>query len=668
MNNSYASIFTPLNLGFTQIKNRILMGSMHTGLEEALNGYERMAHFYAERAKGEVGLIVTGGISPNSEGLVSMFSARLTDEATANLHKRVTQAVHHEGGKICLQILHTGRYGYHGNIVAPSAIQSPITPFKPREMSEHDIRKTIEDFGHCAYLAKIAGYDGVEIMGSEGYLINQFLVSRTNKRNDEWGGSIENRARFAFEIIQEVKKKVGNDFIIIFRLSLIDLVEEGNTQQEIEYVAQNLEKYGVHIINSGIGWHEARIPTIASMVPGGVFAELSKRIKNMVNIPVITTNRINDLLQAEELIKNGFADMISMARPFLADPYIIKKSKENKEHLVNTCIACNQACLDHIFENKTASCLVNPIACRETQLKIEHTSQPKNIVVLGAGVAGLSFAKTAAERGHKVVVYEKSNEIGGQFNLASQIPGKEVYKETIRYFKEYLKLFGVEIITNSSIHEDELIEDKSVDYIVISKGVRPKNIDIEIEDPEKVLYYDEVISGIKSPGKNIAIIGTGGVGVDTALFLLKSNTHTPQDYLKTWGIDISVNNPGGIENPKTIHPIRNIYMLQRGTGKLGKKLGKTTAWIHRLELEKNNVQVISGVSYKKITKEGVQYTQQSEEKLLAVDHVIICAGQITNYESKIKNDKIKIIGGALNPMDLDAKKAIEEGFKLALEL
>lgn len=666
MNPNYKHLLSPLDLGFTSLRNRVLMGSMHTGLEEAMNGYVRMAAFYRERAKGGVGLIVTGGISPNNEGLVSVFAARLMDEQTAQLHKTVTQAVHEEGGKICMQILHTGRYGYHANAVAPSAIQSPITPFKPREMTEADIQRTIDDFVHCASLAKIAGYDGVEIMGSEGYLINQFMSPRTNKRTDVWGGEIQNRATFALDIVKAVRAQVGTDFIIIFRLSLIDLVEDGNTWEEIVYVAQELEKNGVNIINSGIGWHEARIPTIASMVPSGAFADVTANLKKQVKIPVIATNRINHPKQGEDIIAQGKADMVSMARPFLADPYLVQKAEQGQESFINTCIACNQACLDHIFENKPATCMVNPLAARETIFKIEKTTSPKHIAVLGGGVAGLSFAKTAAERGHFLTIFEKNSQLGGQFLLAAQIPGKEVYLETIRYFQTQLNALGVKIVLNSTISEEELMRDEQFQHVVFAHGVHPRKIEFPIEDPTKVMYYDEVLRGEKVPGKHVAIIGSGGVAVDTALFLLKKDQ--TEQYAKSWGIDMNVKHAGGLISPYIEAPHRQILLLQRGTGKPGKNLGKTTAWIHRLELEQNQVKTLSNVAYNKLDKSGLHITHDGQEKTLNIDHIVVCAGQIPAKSGLVSNNRVHIIGGLLNSDALDAKRAIEEGFKLGLEI
>lgn len=663
----YLKIFEPLDLGFTQIRNRVIMGSMHTGLEEYLNGYPRMAAFYEERAKGGVGLIITGGIAPNLEGKISPFSAGLMDEEMAKMHQQVTKSVHQHGAKICLQILHTGRYGYHPNIVAPSDIQAPISPFKPRAMSEVDIHQTIKDFVRCAQLARMAGYDGVEIMGSEGYLINQFMSAKTNKRKDEWGGGIENRVQFAKQIILETKKALGNDFILIFRISLIDLVEEGNTWDEVLFVARELESAGVHIFNSGIGWHESRIPTIASMVPSGAYVDLTASLKSNVKIPVVATNRINNPEHAERILREEKADLISMARPFLADPYILQKAREGKEPLINTCIACNQACLDHIFENKPATCLVNPLAARETLFHVTTTEKIKKIAVIGGGVAGLSFAKTVAERGHQVTLFEQGNALGGQFKLASKIPGKEVYQETIRYFASYLEKLEVDVRLNTSASWSALLEEGKYDEIVLSQGILPRKIDFEVHCPEKLMYYDEVLKGDKVPGYKVAIIGSGGIAVDTALFLLRSSKE--ETYVKTWGIDMSVKQAGGLTAATNVDAERKITILQRGTGKLGKNLGKTTAWIHRIELEKHGLQVLSQVNYKKLDAQGLHVDQNGQDLCIEVDHVVVCAGQESaeNIHGKIPSN-VHVIGGQKDASMLDAKRAIEEGFLLGLKM
>ncbi len=666
----YQNIFTPLDLGFTKLENRIVMGSMHTGLEEDFFGLTKLAAFYRERAKGKVGLIITGGVSPNIAGRVSPFAAMLTDEAGVQKHKLVTTAVHEEGGKICLQILHTGRYGYHPNNVSASAIQSPITPFKPKELSHEEILQTIQDFANCALLAKNAGYDGIEIMGSEGYLINQFMVPRTNKRTDEWGGPIENRVKFATEILKETRKKVGNDFIIVFRLSLIDLVEDGNTWEEIAYCAKEVEKAGASILNSGIGWHEARIPTIGSMVPEGVFIQLTEKIKKEVKIPVIATNRINHLKKAEEVVSNKVADLVSMARPFLADAFLVLKAKENKTNSINTCIACNQACLDHIFESKTASCMVNPRAARETEFTSTLTAKKKKIAVSGAGLAGMAFAVTAAERGHEVVLFEANTQIGGQFNIAAKIPGKEVYAETIRYYQNRLDEFKVEIRLNTAFNQ-EILKNEPFDEIVVSSGIIPRKIDFAVEAPEKLLYYNEIYN-VDLKGKKLAVLGSGGIGMDSALYLAKQNLGE-ENFYDYWGIDLTVTNRGGLKEPMVKEAHSSISILQRGTGKLGKNLGKTTAWIHRLELEKCGVNVISQVQYKKLDQQGLHFSVNGVDQCLSVDYVIVCIGQESNqalyHELKGNSQaKVHVIGGAKLSDKIDGKRAIEEGYKLGLAI
>ncbi len=667
----YPHIFTPLDLGFTTLKNRVIMGSMHTGLEEDMFGLNRMATFYRERAKGDVALIVTGGISPNDSGRVSALAAKLDSELMANLHKPVTKAVHDEGGKICMQILHTGRYGYHGNIVAPSEIQAPITPFKPKAMTEEVIEQTITDYVNCAKLAKSAGYDGVEIMGSEGYLINQFLAPRTNKRTDNWGGSVENRMRFAKDIVERTRKEVGEEFIIIFRLSLIDLVEEGSIWEDVITTAKALEKAGVTIFNSGIGWHEARIPTIGSMVPSGTFTSFTEKIKKEINIPIITTNRINHPQQIEDILKGNSADMVSMARPFLADPNIVAKSKQDKAEEINTCIACNQACLDHIFETKTASCVVNPMAANETKYKIEAAQNIKSIAVVGSGPAGLSAALTLAERGHNVSLYEKNKKLGGQFNLAGAVPGKEVYLETIRYYETMLRKHNVTVLKNSEFNTSEA-KSKNFDEIIISTGVTPRKIDFEIKNEDKVLYYNNVLTKQKEVGEKVVIIGSGGIAVDTALFLLKKEDETVDDFKQNWGIDKDVSNPGGLKQPNRTKKEREITILHRSSGKLGKNLGKTTAWIHRAELKHLNVKVISGVKYKEINNEGIIFIKNDTEQKIDADHIVVCAGQSPNTtlsEKLIENNfKVHIIGGSKKSKELNAKVAILDGFELGLKL
>ncbi len=667
----YPLTFSSLDLGFTKLKNRIIMGSMHTGLEEDMFGLSKMAAFYQRRAKGGVGLIVTGGISPNKEGKASPLAATLEREDQIVQHKLVTQAVHQYDTKICLQILHTGRYGYHNEIVSASDLQAPITPFKPKAMSEQDIQRTIDDFVNCAYLAQKAGYDGVEIMGSEGYLINQFLSPRTNKRKDAWGGTIENRTKFAQEIVSKTREKVGPHFIIIYRISLIDLVEEGNNWEDVITTAKILEKSGVTIFNSGIGWHEARIPTIASMVPSGAYAGYSKKLKDVVSLPVVTTNRFNHPQQVEVSLKNQEADLVSMARPFLADPDLVQKSFDNKADYINTCIACNQACLDHIFEAKHASCIVNPMAARETKYKIEPTLSPQKIAVVGSGPAGLSAAKTLAERGHLVSIYEKASTLGGQFNLAKVIPGKDVYAQTIRYFKTCFESLKVKIVLDTAFSIEKAID---YDQIIVATGVHPNALDLQIEESSILTNYGEVLSGKVELKDNIVVIGGGGIALDTSLYIAKhpaKEEHT-DDYQKYWGIDPEVKQAGGLITPEHPKPKRKITILKRSPGKMAKNLGKTTAWIHRIELKKLGIDLLSEVTYKKISKQGVQIIHNGQEQLIEAEQVVVCAGQHANNELygqlKQAQHKVHIIGGAKNAKGIDAKRAILEGFELALSL
>ncbi len=674
MHNTYPKLFEPLDLGFTTLKNRVLMGSMHTGLEEEKNGYAKMAAYYAERARGGVGLIVTGGIAPNIAGWVSPFASKLTRKSTAEKHKAITQAVHEHGGKICLQILHAGRYGYHPFAVAPSAIKSPISPFKPWKLSKRGIRKTIKDFAHTAYLAQYAGYDGVEIMGSEGYLINEFIVAKTNKRTDEWGGSYENRMRFAVEIVSAVREKVGKEFIIIFRLSMLDLVEGGSSWEEVVQLARAIEKAGATIINTGIGWHEARVPTIATMVPRAAYSWVTKKMMGEVGIPLVTTNRINTPEVAEQVLADGCADMVSMARPFLADPDLVNKAFENRQDEINTCIACNQACLDHVFQRKTSSCLVNPRACHETELNYETAPQKKKIAVVGAGPGGLSAARVAAIRGHKVALYEASGEIGGQFNMAKQIPGKEEFYETIRYFKRQLELYGVEVLLNTEATSEVL---EQYDEVILASGIRPFVPPIAGIDHPKVLSYIDVLKHKKTVGQKVAIVGAGGIGFDVAEYLTHSGVSSSLDthaFLQEWGIDFSHSTRGGVENkaPVMQAPSRQIYMLQRKADKMGASLGKTTGWIHRTTLKHKSVEMITGVSYDNITDEGLSITVNGTQRLLAVDNVIVCAGQRSKqdlYEPlKQKGVNVYLVGGAYKAAELDAKEAINQASRLAASL
>ncbi|GAA5027614.1 NADPH-dependent 2,4-dienoyl-CoA reductase [Marivirga lumbricoides] len=670
----YPHLLKPLNLGFTELKNRVLMGSMHTGLEEAKGGFERMAVFYAERAKGGVALIVTGGVAPNWQGWLKPFSIRMTKKKHARQHRVITEAVHKEGGKICMQILHAGRYGYHPFSLAPSAVKSPITPFKPFKMSSRRIKATIKDFANSAALAKEAGYDGVEIMGSEGYLINQFIVKHTNKRTDEWGGSYENRIRLPIEIVKAVRKAVGDDFIVIFRLSMLDLIPEGSSWEEVVQLAKELEKAGVNIINTGIGWHEARVPTIATMVPRGAYSWVTAKMKQEINIPLITTNRINMPETAENILAEGKADMVSMARPFLADPEIIIKAEQNRENEINTCIACNQACLDHVFQNKVSSCLVNPKACFETELVSKATPKSKNIAVVGAGPAGLAFSTEAAKRGHKVTLFDADGQIGGQFNMAKKIPGKEEFYETLRYFKKQIELTGVNLQLNKRVSPNDL---KGFDEVVIACGVNPRDPKIEGQENEKVLSYIEVLKEGKAVGERVAIIGAGGIGFDVAEFISQKGESASLDtaeFLREWGIDAAISARGGVNNVKAQpeKSPREITMFQRSEGKMGARLGKTTGWIHRAALKNRKVNMVTNVQYDKIDEKGLHYTRNGKQELLEVDTIILCAGQVSEKSLfqplSDMGIPVHLIGGSAVAAELDAKHAIRQATKLALEV
>ncbi|MCG8838849.1 FAD-dependent oxidoreductase [Tenacibaculum dicentrarchi] len=672
----YKHIFEPLDLGFTTLKNRILMGSMHTGLEEEKNGTQRIATYYAERAKGGVGLIITGGISPNIQGWTAPFSARMSTKKHAREHKIITDAVHKEGGKICMQILHSGRYGYHPLTVAPSKIKAPINPFKPFELKQSGIRRTVKDFVNSAKLSQEAGYDGVEIMGSEGYLINQFIVKRTNKRTDNYGGVYENRIRLAVELVQKIRESVGENFIIIYRLSMLDLVEQGSSWQEVVQLGKEIEKAGATIINTGIGWHESRIPTIATSVPRGAFTWVTQKMKEELSIPLITSNRINMPETAEKVLAEGHADMISMARPFLADPQWVNKAKQERDDEINTCIACNQACLDHAFQQKVASCLVNPRACHETEFNYNPTKNKKKIAVVGAGPAGLSASTILAQRGHEVTLFDADKEIGGQFNIAKQIPGKEEFYETIRYFKKQLELQKVTVKLNTRVSADDL-QKGNFDEVIIATGITPRMPRINGIEHEKVLNYIDVIKHKKHVGKRVAVIGAGGIGFDVSEYLAHQGESTALNidtWLQEWGIDKSLKSRAGIENvTPEFHPSpREIFMFKRSKGKFGKNLGKTTGWIHRATLKKKKVQFINEVQYTKIDDEGLHYTQGEEQKILAVDNVIICAGQLPFKELvtplEEKGIKIHVIGGADFASELDAKRAINQGSRLAAEI
>jgi 2,4-dienoyl-CoA reductase (NADPH2) len=672
----YKHIFEPLDLGFTTLKNRILMGSMHTGLEEEKNGYEKMAVYFAERARGGVGLIVTGGIAPNIQGWTAPFSARLSSKKQIRNHQKVTKAVHEAGGKICMQILHSGRYGYHPFNVGASTIKSPITPFTPFKLKSSGIKRTIRDFVNCAKLAKDSNYDGVEIMGSEGYLINQFIVKRTNNRTDTYGGSYENRMRLPIELVKQTRAAVGKDFIIIYRLSMLDLVEKGSSWEEVVQLGKEIEKAGATIINTGIGWHESRIPTIATSVPRAAFTWVTKKMKEELSIPLITSNRINMPETAEKVLAEGDADMISMARPFLADPEWVNKAKAEKSDEINTCIACNQACLDHAFQKKVASCLVNPRACHETELNYNPTQNKKKIAVIGSGPAGLAAATISAERGHFVTLFDAASEIGGQFNMAKQIPGKEEFYETIRYFQKQLDLHKVEVKLNTKVSVEDL-EKSDFDEIVLATGIKPRELKIEGFDHPKVLSYIEVLKEKKPVGKRVAVIGAGGIGFDVSEYLSHEGESTALNidaWLKEWGIDKSMEARSGIEGVKPdFHPSpREIFMFKRSKGKFGGNLGKTTGWIHRSTLKKKKVQFIGEVSYTKIDDQGLHYIQNEKEIILDVDNVVICAGQ-TPFKELYQplldlGKKVHVIGGADFASELDAKRAINQGARLAAAL
>ena len=643
---------------------------------DAFGGHDKLAKFYAERAAGGVGIIVTGGVSPNREGGLLPFAGKLSKEKEALKHREVTDAVHQAGGKIAMQILHAGRYGYHPLCVSASAIKSPISPFKPRALSAKGVQKTINDFANCAKMAQLAGYDGVEIMGSEGYLINQFIAKRTNHRKDEWGGSYENRIRFPLEIVRKAREAVGENFIIIYRLSMLDLVEGGSSLEEVIELAKKIEQAGATIINTGVGWHEARIPTIGTMVPRGGFSWVTQKIKGVVNIPLVTTNRINMPQVAEDILAHGDADMVSMARPFLADADLVKKAEEGREDEINTCIACNQGCLDHTFQMKRCTCLVNPRACYETTINVKTTSSPKKLAVVGAGPAGLAFAVTAAECGHDVTLYEAEDKIGGQFNIAKKIPGKEEFQETLRYYGKQLDLKKITVKLNHKATSKELIEAK-YDEVILATGIAPRTPNIEGIDHKKVYSYIDVIKHEKPVGKKVAIIGAGGIGFDVAEFLShkgESSSLNIDAFMKEWGVDKTMSQRGGIEgvSKQTPKNPRTIYLCQRKTSKVGAGLGKTTGWVHRASLEDKQVQMLRGVSYQKVDDQGLHITVNNQTKILDVDNVIICAGQdpLRELQQQLldENVKVHLIGGADVAAELDAKRAILQGTELAIKI
>ncbi len=675
MSEHYKHLLEPLDLGFTTLKNRALMGSMHTGLEDKAKDFPKLAAYFAERARGGVGLMVTGGFAPNVEGWLSPFGSKLSKKSEVKRHLQVTKAVHDEGGKICLQILHAGRYGYSPLCVSASNIKSPISPFKPRALSTKGVYRTIKDYANSAALAQQAGYDGVEIMGSEGYFINQFLVTHTNKRTDEWGGSFENRMRLPIEIVKAVREKVGSNFIIIYRLSMLDLIEQGSTWDEVVQLGKAIEAAGATIINTGIGWHEARVPTIATSVPRAAFSWVTKRMQDHVSIPVVATNRINDPKVADELIANGEADMVSMARPFLADSDFINKAAAGKPESINTCIGCNQACLDHTFGGKRSTCLVNPRACYETELNFTPATKTKRVAVVGAGPAGLSAATVLAERGHSVDLFDKASEIGGQFNIAKKIPGKEEFYETLRYFDNKIKETGVNLRLNEGVDVTALVS-AGYDEVILATGIIPRELDIEGADHEKVLSYIDVVQDEKPVGPRVAIIGAGGIGFDVAELLAHQGVSPSLDvklFNKEWGVDTGYQQRGAYTHADPEAPARQITMLQRKEGKMGANLGKTTGWIHRAALKMKSVQMVRGVEYSKIDDRGLHFTiQGGEPQVIECDNVVVCAGQLSRKDLlaglEAQGMKAHLIGGSKLAGELDAKRAIREGFELAAEI
>jgi 2,4-dienoyl-CoA reductase (NADPH2) len=677
---NYPKLLEPLDLGFTTLKNRVLMGSMHTMLEDIPEGHERLAVFYAERARHDVGLIVTGGVAPNKAGLALPIGHPLDNEGEVWKHKVVTDAVHAEGGKICMQILHTGRYGYSELNVSASDTKAPISPFPARALTGEEVEQTIKDYVYCAELAQQAGYDGVEVMGSEGYLINQFIVTKVNRREDEWGGAYENRIRFPIEIVRRTREAVGPDFILIYRLSMLDLVEGGSTWEEVVHLAKEIEKAGATIINTGIGWHEARVPTIGTIVPRGGFAWVTKRMMGEVSIPLIATNRINTPEVAEQVLVEGCSDMISMARPFLSDPAFVTKAIAGKAEEINTCIACNQACLDHTFTMQVSSCIVNPRACHETLLPnppLAPAAAPRKVAVVGAGPAGMAAASVAAERGHNVTLYEASDKLGGQFKMATIIPGKEEYQQTIRYYSVMLEKHGVSIQLGTRVSAQMLI-DGGFDEVVIATGVTPRKLDFPGIDHAKVVDYAQVLTGAVTVGKSVAIIGAGGIGFDTAEYLSHDFDHPSvslnvEDYMKEWGVDLAYARGGSLaDSPLPLPSPREIFLLKRSKGKHGRDLGKTTGWIHRSSLTMKKVNMLAHCTYDSVDDAGLHITVAGEPRVLAVDHVVICAGQVPfntlGDELTAAGVNVHVVGGALNAKELDAKRAIKEAWECVLAI
>jgi len=653
----YPHLFSPIDLGAFRLSNRIIMGSMHTGLEEEPNGFQRMAKYYALRAEGGVQLMVTGGIAPDWFGKLTPHAAKLTNAKEVNQHRIITEAVHQAGGKICMQILHAGRYAYHPWNIAPSRIKAPISPFTPWKMPSWWVNQTINHFARAARLAMDAGYDGVEIMGSEGYLINQFLVSHTNHRNDKWGGTFDQRKQFAIEIVQRVRESITDKQLIIYRLSMSDMVPQASTFDEVKNLANDVERAGANVINTGIGWHEARIPTIAQMVPRAAFTDVTAALKPFLNVPVIATNRINKPEVAEMVLSLGHADMVSMARPFLADPQWVSKAQHNQSKAINTCIACNQACLDHIFNQKVASCLVNPFACKETEMILTPAERIKRIAVVGAGPAGLAAAVTAAERGHRVTLFDRNKQIGGQLLYAKQVSGKEEFEETLRYFDHMLMAKGVDVKLNQDAEVHQL---QDFDEVILATGVRPRALDIPGHQDPRVVPYTDVLSGQVQVGKKAIVIGGGGIAVDTTIFLIKgSQPESITDFKQKWGL---------LAGEQNTAPLRDVVIMMRSDKRPGQSLGKTTAWIHREELKKYKVKVKNKVAYLHIDEQGLHYTQDGETKVEPFDHIVVCAGQLSNTELIVALPKAHVIGGAAKAGELDAKRAIDEGTRLAMNL
>ncbi|OZB60758.1 MAG: NADPH-dependent 2,4-dienoyl-CoA reductase [Lysobacterales bacterium 14-68-21] len=671
---SYPHLLAPLDLGHTTLPNRVLMGSMHTGLEDRAADFDKLATYFAERARGGVGLIVTGGIAPSIAGWLKPFGGRMSVPWHVARHRKVTRAVHAEGGHICMQILHAGRYGYHPLSVAPSKIKSPITPFTPRALSGRGVERTISDFVRSAKLAREAGYDGVEVMGSEGYLINQFLVERTNRRQDAWGGDSQRRMRFPVEIVRRTREALGRDFIIIYRLSMLDLVEQGQSWEEIVALAKAIEAAGASIINTGIGWHEARVPTIVTSVPRGAFTWVTRRMKQEVRIPLVTTNRINMPEVAERILASGDADMVSMARPLLADPQWVRKAMDDRASRINTCIACNQACLDHVFQNRRASCLVNPRACHETELSITPAAKRKRIAVVGAGPAGMACASVAAERGHAVTLFDQADRIGGQFNYAKRIPGKEEFHETLRYFGHRLADAGVRLRLNTRV-DTAMLSDGSFDEVVLATGITPRRIAFPGSEDPRVLSYLDVLAHDRPVGRKVAIIGAGGIGFDVAEFLVE-NPPAPstdiQQWTREWGVDMALAARGGLGAPAPEPPAREVWLLQRSEGRPGARLNKTTGWVHRATLKSKQVQMLGSVTYERLDDQGLHIAVAGKPVVLPVDHVVVCAGQepFRPLADSLAASGMTthVIGGADVAAELDAKRAIDQGTRLAASL